>query len=208
MFYSIYIKPFFDRLFGIVGLIVVSPVILLIFLILVFQNKGQAFFVQSRPGKGERVFKLLKFKTMTDATDTSGKPLPDRDRITKVGQMVRSLSIDELPQLWNVLKGDMSLVGPRPLLLRYLPLYNEQQKRRHDVKPGITGWAQVNGRNAISWKERLDYDVWYVDNMSLALDMKIIFMTIRKVLFRENIDASTSTTMKSFDQYIQEQKSK
>ncbi len=162
-------------------------------------NRGTPFFIQSRPGKNEKVFNLLKFKTMRDAYDENGKPLPDKDRITPVGAWVRKLSLDELPQLINVLKGDMSLVGPRPLLVKYLPLYNDEQKRRHDVKPGITGWAQVNGRNAINWNKKFELDIWYVDNISVVLDVKIFYLTIVKVFKREGVNVDQNNTMTPFN---------
>ena len=161
-------------------------------------NRGTPFFIQSRPGKNEKIFKLIKFKTMRDAYDENGKPLPDKDRITPVGAWVRKLSLDELPQLINVIKGDMSLIGPRPLLVKYLPLYNNEQKRRHEVKPGITGWAQVNGRNAIDWDRKFQLDVWYVDHISLFLDMKILYLTFLKVIKREGINNGEEVTMKPF----------
>ena len=162
-------------------------------------NKGAgAFFVQERPGKDEKIFKLYKFKSMTDKRDADGNLLPDAERLTKVGKFIRKTSLDELPQLWNVLKGDMSFIGPRPLLIQYLPLYNDVQKRRHEVRPGITGWAQVNGRNAISWEEKFEHDVWYVDHISLPLDVKIVLKTIEKVFRREGISSETSTTMEPF----------
>lgn len=179
-------KSFFKRLldFCLVtcGLLLIWPVLLIVCIWLHFANKGAGqFFTQERPGKDGKIFKVIKFKTMTDERDDSGKLLPDAKRLTKVGRFVRSTSIDELPQLLNVLKGDMALIGPRPLLVRYLSLYNERQARRHEVRPGITGWAQVNGRNAISWEEKFDYDVWYVDHVSLWLDLKIVLLTIKKV---------------------------
>lgn len=165
-----------------------------------FANKGAgAFFTQDRPGKGGKMFKVIKFKTMTDERDADGNLLPDSERLTKVGKFVRSTSIDELPQLINVLKGDMSLIGPRPLLPQYLPLYSAEQARRHEVRPGITGWAQCHGRNAITWTEKFKLDVWYVDNISFATDLKVIFITIKKVLCREDINSATSATMEFFD---------
>lgn len=191
-------KYFFDFLIAFVLLIVFSPIILLIMIGLAFFNKGTPFFMQSRPGKNEKIFKLIKFKTMRDAYDDEGKPLPDKDRITPVGGWVRKLSLDELPQLINVVKGDMSLIGPRPLLVKYLPLYNNEQKRRHEVKPGITGWAQVNGRNAIDWNRKFQLDVWYVDHISLLLDLKIFYLTFLKVIKREGINNGNEVTMKSF----------
>lgn len=165
-----------------------------------FANKGAgAFFFQERPGKDCKIFKVVKFKTMTDERDSKGNPLPDADRLTKVGKFVRSTSIDELPQLWNVLKGDMSLIGPRPLLVQYLPLYSTEQARRHEVRPGITGWAQCHGRNAISWKKKFELDVWYVDNISFLTDCKVIFTTLKKVIGREDINSATSATMEPFN---------
>ena len=171
----------------------------LITLWLHFANKGAgAFFTQERPGKNGSIFKVIKFKTMTDERNANGDLLPDADRLTKVGRFVRSTSVDELPQLFNVLKGDMALIGPRPLLPQYLPLYSKEQARRHEVRPGITGWAQVNGRNAISWKKKFELDVWYVDHCSFSLDLKIIFLTIKKVFVREGISSDTSATMEPF----------
>lgn len=165
-----------------------------------FANKGAgAFFLQERPGLHGKIFKVIKYKTMTDERDAKGNLLPDADRLTRVGRFVRSTSIDELPQLINILKGDMSLIGPRPLLVQYLPLYSKEQARRHEVRPGITGWAQSHGRNAISWTEKFKLDVWYVDHISLMTDIKIIFITIKKVLFREDINSATSVTMEYFD---------
>ena len=165
-----------------------------------FANKGAgAFFFQDRPGKDARIFKLIKFKTMTDERDAEGNLLPDADRLTKVGSFVRSTSIDELPQMINVLKGDMSLIGPRPLLVQYLPLYSEEQARRHEVRPGISGWAQCHGRNTISWAQKFEYDVWYVDHCTLWTDIRIIFMTIRKVLMRKDINSASAATMEAFN---------
>jgi lipopolysaccharide/colanic/teichoic acid biosynthesis glycosyltransferase len=161
-------------------------------------NKGNAFFFQTRPGKNEKLFKVIKFKTMNDRKDKAGNLLPDEKRLTVAGKIIRKTSLDEIPQLINIIKGDMSLIGPRPLLVDYLPLYNEIQKRRHEVKPGITGWAQVNGRNAISWEQKFAYDIWYVDNISFLLDVKIFFMTIRKVFTLEGINSTTAATMEKF----------
>lgn len=181
-------------------LAVIWPILLVITIWLHFANKGAgAFFMQERPGKHGKVFKVIKFKTMTDERDADGNLLPDAERLTKVGRFVRSTSIDELPQLLNVLKGDMALIGPRPLLVQYLPLYDETQARRHEVRPGITGWAQVNGRNAISWAKKFELDVWYVDHCSLLLDLKIIFLTIKKVLVREGISQAGNATMEAFN---------
>ena len=180
-------------------LVVIWPILLVVTLWLHFANKGTgAFFMQERPGKGGKVFKVIKFKTMTDERDADGNLLPDADRLTNVGRFVRSTSIDELPQLINVLKGDMALIGPRPLLVQYLPLYSKEQARRHDVRPGITGWAQVNGRNAISWMKKFELDVWYVDHCSFLLDVKIIFLTIKKVFVREGISQEGQATMEFF----------
>ena len=197
-------KSFFKRLldFCLVtcGLLLIWPVLLIVCIWLHFANKGAgAFFTQERPGKDGKIFKVIKFKTMTDERDDSWKLLPDAKRLTKVGRFVRSTSIDELPQLLNVLKGDMALIGPRPLLVRYLSLYNERQARRHEVRPGITGWAQVNGRNAISWEEKFDYDVWYVDHISFWLDVKIILLTIKKVFVREGINKEGNATTEAFN---------
>ena len=196
-------KHFFKRLIDFIivfcVLVVIWPILLVVTLWLHFANKGTgAFFMQERPGKGGKVFKVIKFKTMTDERDADGNLLPDADRLTNVGRFVRSTSIDELPQLINVLKGDMALIGPRPLLVQYLPLYSKEQARRHDVRPGITGWAQVNGRNAISWMKKFELDVWYVDHCSFFLDVKIIFLTIKKVFVREGISQEGQATMEFF----------
>ena len=180
-------------------LAVIWPILLFVMLWLHFANKGTGiFFTQERPGKNGKIFKVIKFKTMTDKRDANGKLLSDAERLTKVGRFVRSTSVDELPQLFNVLKGDMALVGPRPLLPQYLSLYSKEQVRRHEVRPGITGWAQVNGRNAISWNKKFALDVWYVDHCSFLLDLKIIFLTIKKVFVREGISSDTSVTMEPF----------
>lgn len=180
-------------------LLIIWPILLLITIFLHFANRGAgAFFTQSRPGKNGKIFKVIKFKTMTDEKDANGKLLPDAQRLTKVGKFIRSTSLDELPQLINVLKGDMALIGPRPLLPEYLPLYSKEQARRHEVRPGITGWAQVHGRNAISWQEKFRLDVWYADHCSLAIDLKIIWLTIMKVVKREGISSATSATMEPF----------
>jgi undecaprenyl phosphate N,N'-diacetylbacillosamine 1-phosphate transferase len=199
-FYRLYFKRIMDFVFALVGLIILSPLFLILWIGLSIANKGAgAFFFQERPGKDERLFKVIKFKTMTDERDSDGNLLPDNERLTKIGRVVRSLSLDEIPQLINVLKGDMSLVGPRPLLVEYLPLYDEVQRRRHEVRPGMTGWAQVNGRNAISWQEKFAYDVWYVDHLSLSLDIKILLKTIEKVFKREGINSRDSATMEPFN---------
>ncbi len=195
--YITFFKRFLDFTLSLIGLIVVSPILILVWVLLMVANGG-AVFIQTRPGKGGKLFKVIKFKTMNDRRDGEGNLLPDSERITSVGRVVRSLSIDELPQLINVLKGDMSLVGPRPLLVQYLPLYSDRQARRHEVKPGMTGWAQVNGRNAISWEQKFEYDVWYVDNLSLWLDIKILFLTVKRVFFRDGINAGSDVTMEPF----------
>ena len=198
--YSHFFKRVVDFILVLLVLLVIWPILLIITIWLHFANKGAgAFFFQDRPGYKGKIFKVIKFKTMTDERDAEGNLLPDNDRITKVGSFVRSNSIDELPQLVNVLKGDLALVGPRPLLPQYLSLYNREQKRRHDVRPGITGWAQVNGRNTISWAEKFKLDVWYVDHISLALDIKIIFKTVMNVLARKDINQSAETTMEAFN---------
>lgn len=182
------------------ALIVLSVPLAIITLWLHFANKGAgAFFRQERPGKSGKIFRVVKFKTMTDERDEKGDLLPDADRITKVGRIVRSTSIDELPQLWNVLKGDMSLIGPRPLLVQYLPLYSSEQARRHEVRPGITGWAQCHGRNAISWPKKFELDVWYVDHISFLTDCKVVLTTLKKVIARDDINSATAATMETFN---------
>lgn len=195
-------KNFFKRLFdlsaAVVGFLLISPVFLIVLIGLYFANKGKPFFFQLRPGKDERLFQIIKFKTMTDGKDATGNLLPDAQRLTALGSFVRKTSLDEIPQLINVIKGDMSLIGPRPLLPQYLPLYNAVQKRRHEVRPGITGWAQVNGRNAISWEQKFEYDVWYVNHLSLALDVKILISTVKKVFVREGISAEGQATISVF----------
>ena len=197
--YKYFFKRLIDFIIVFCVLVVIWPILLIITLWLHFANKGAgAFFAQERPGKGGKVFKVIKFKTMTDERDADGNLLPDADRLTNVGRFVRSTSIDELPQLINVLKGDMALIGPRPLLVQYLPLYSKEQARRHDVRPGITGWAQVNGRNAISWTKKFELDVWHVDHCSFWLDVKIIFLTIKKVFVREGISQEGQATMEFF----------
>lgn len=194
------VKRALDFCIGLLVLLIIWPVLLLITVWLHFANKGAgAFFTQDRPGKDGKIFKVIKFKTMTDERDADGNLLPDAERLTKVGRFVRSTSIDELPQLINVLKGDMALIGPRPLLPQYLPLYSKEQARRHEVRPGITGWAQVNGRNAISWTKKFELDVWYVDHCSFPLDMKIVFLTIKKVFIREGISQEGQATMDFFN---------
>ncbi len=200
MLYRHFFKRFFDIVIASVGLIVLSPLFLILWIWLSIANKGAgAFFLQERPGKDEKIFKVIKFKTMNDRRDENGNLLPDSERLTTIGRWIRSLSLDEIPQLINVLKGDMSLIGPRPLLVQYLPLYDEVQRRRHEVRPGITGWAQVNGRNAISWQEKFEHDVWYVDHLSLSLDIKILLKTIEKVFKREGINSGTHVTMEPFN---------
>nr|WP_320990188.1 sugar transferase [Bacteroides sp.] len=197
--YCLLLKRFFDLSISLVIILFIWPILIFISLWLYFVNKGAgAFFLQERPGRHGKIFKVIKFKTMTDARDVEGNLLPDDKRLTKVGKFVRSTSIDELPQLINILKGDMSFIGPRPLLPQYLPLYNKEQARRHEVRPGITGWAQVNGRNAISWVRKFELDVWYVDHCSFFLDLKIFFLTIKKVFVRESISSDTSVTMEPF----------
>lgn len=191
-------KPIFDFILALIGFSLLSPLFVLTVICLFFANQGKPFFLQPRPGKNGRIFRVIKFKTMNDRKDKEGNLLPDADRLTAIGSFVRKTSLDEIPQLLNVIKGDMSLVGPRPLLVEYLPLYNAEQKRRHEVRPGITGWAQVNGRNAISWQQKFAYDVWYVDNLSFSLDVKIIWMTIMKVFKREGISAVGHVTVERF----------
>lgn len=193
------IKPFFDLLIALIVLILISPVLLVVIILLAIANDGKPFFFQKRPGKSGKIFSIVKFKTMTDATDVDGNLLPDADRLTRVGSFVRKTSIDEIPQLFNVLKGDMSIIGPRPLLPQYLTIYNAFQRRRHEVRPGITGWAQVNGRNAISWTKKFEYDVWYVENISFLLDLRIIFMTIKKVIISEGINTENMATTEPFN---------
>lgn len=197
--YATTLKPLLDFLAALLGLLVLSPVFLLVTLALAIANNGKPFFFQTRPGKDGRLFKIVKFKTMNDRKDANGLLLPDAARLTTVGRWVRKTSLDELPQLINVLKGDMSLVGPRPLLPEYLPLYNEAQRRRHEVKPGITGWAQVNGRNAISWEQKFELDVWYVEHVSLGLDIKILLKTVMKVFKREGISQEGQVTAERFE---------
>lgn len=190
--YKHFFKRFFDFWISLTALLVLSPVLIVITLWLIIANKGAgAFFTQERPGKDAKIFKVIKFKSMTDERDAEGKLLPNEKRLTKVGKFIRNYSIDELPQLINVLKGDMALIGPRPLMIRYLELYSPEQARRHEVRPGITGWAQVNGRNTITWTEKFKLDVWYVDNVSIILDVKIIFLTIKNVISRKDINSSS-----------------
>ena len=198
--YAHFFKRFFDFWISLIALICISPILLVVTIWLHFANKGAgAFFFQERPGKDGKIFKVIKFKTMTDERDAEGNLLPDEDRLTKAGKFVRSTSIDELPQLINVLKGDMALIGPRPLRVHYLPLYSPEQARRHEVRPGISGWAQCHGRNAISWSEKFMLDVWYVDHLSLWVDLKIIFITIKNVLMRKDINSAEAATMYPFN---------
>ncbi|MGB3145040.1 MAG: sugar transferase [Maribacter sp.] len=192
------IKRLLDFLVALVALLVAFPLLLIITLALYIVNQGKPFFTQQRPGKKGNIFKIVKFKSMTDQKDDEGNLLPDFERMTPLGKFIRNSSLDELPQLFNVLMGDMSFVGPRPLLVSYLPLYNTEQKKRHNVRPGITGWAQVNGRNAISWDKKFEYDLWYVEHISFSLDVKIFFMTLKKVFKRADISASDNTTMERF----------
>ncbi len=198
--YNHFFKRLIDFTIALMALVCLSPILLIVIVWLHFANKGAgAFFTQERPGKDAKIFRVIKFKTMTDERDAEGKLLPDAQRLTKVGRIVRSTSMDELPQLFNVLKGDMALIGPRPLLVKYLPLYTPIQMRRHEVRPGITGWAQVNGRNAITHTKKFEYDVWYVDHLSLALDIKIIWKTIYNVLHRKDISTEGEATAPTFD---------
>ena len=196
--YKNFIKPAIDFVLALVGFLFLSPVFVLVTIGLFFANDGKPFFFQLRPGKDGKIFKIIKFKTMTDKKDENGNLLPDADRLTKIGSFVRKTSLDEIPQLLNVIKGDMSLVGPRPLLPKYLELYNDFQRRRNEVKPGITGWAQVNGRNSISWEKKFEYDVWYVDNVSFLLDVKILIMTVLKVVKSEGINEQGQATSNEF----------
>lgn len=193
-----YIKRILDIISSLLAIIILSPLLGMLTVIGAFEMKGNPFFTQERPGKDEKIFKLVKFRTMTNAKDKDGNLLSDADRLTKYGKFLRNTSLDELPELFNILKGDMSVIGPRPLLVKYLPRYNQHQHRRHEVKPGLSGWAQVNGRNAISWEEKFELDVEYVDNYSLSMDVKILFMTILNVLKRDGISSETSATMEEF----------
>jgi len=197
--YRLFFKRFLDILIAIIVLTVTAPIIIIAFFVLGFQNNWNVFFFQERPGFRQKAFKIIKFKTMTDSKDANGKLLPDNQRITKSGKIIRKLSIDELPQLINVLKGDMSLIGPRPLLFKYIPLYSDEQLTRHSVRPGITGWAQVNGRNSISWKKKFDFDIYYVDHLSFILDLKILWMTFIKVVKTEGVNQSDNRPMLPFN---------
>lgn len=197
--YKLFFKRLLDFILALIGLLLISPIFIIVYLILFFANQGKPFFFQERPGKNGMIFKIIKFKSMNDRKDASGKLLPDAERLTKAGSFVRKTSLDEIPQLINVLKGDMSLIGPRPLRIYYLPLYSKEQSRRHLVRPGITGWAQVNGRNAISWTKKFELDVWYVDNVSFLLDLKIILLTVKKVFVREGISKEGHVTTEPFN---------
>lgn len=197
--YKLFFKRFFDLILSLVGFIILIPIFVFITIYLFFANNGKPFFFQKRPGKNEKIFSIIKFKSMNDNKNSNGDLLPFEKRITKVGTFIRKYSLDEIPQLINVIKGDMSLIGPRPLLIEYLSLYNDEQKRRHLIRPGITGWAQVNGRNAISWKEKFKYDIWYVNNVSIALDIKIIILTIKKVIKKEGVNQSDKLNAEYFN---------
>ncbi|WP_312172726.1 sugar transferase [Chryseobacterium sp.] len=197
--YKNLLKRVIDFLIAFSGLILLSPVFLIVLVVLYFQNDGKPFFFQRRPGLNEKMFNIIKFKTMTDKKDSKGNYLPDADRLTPMGSFIRQTSLDEIPQLINVLKGDMAIIGPRPLLPQYLPLYNESQKRRHEVRPGITGWAQVNGRNAISWTKKFELDVWYIDHVSFLLDCKIVLLTVKKVFKKEGINKEGQATTEAFN---------
>lgn len=196
--YRLLLKRLIDFFVAIMGILLLAPVILILIILLFIANNGKPFFFQKRPGKGGRVFNIVKFKSMNDKKNVNGELLPFDQRITRTGAFIRKYSLDEIPQLFNVLRGDMSLVGPRPLLVKYLPLYNDFQKRRHDVKPGITGWAQVNGRNTISWNEKFKLDVWYTENVSLKTDVKILVLTAKKVFFKEDINSGENINMPTF----------
>lgn len=201
--YKNFIKRIFDFILALFGLIVLSPLFIMVVIGLYLANNGKPFFFQTRPGKDGKLFRIIKFKTMNDKKDAGGNLLPDAERLTSIGSFVRKTSLDEIPQLINVIKGDMSLIGPRPLLPQYLELYNDFQRRRNEVKPGITGWAQVNGRNAISWEKKFEYDVWYVDHISFLLDLKILFLTIKKVFIREGISQEGQATAEEFKGNLQ-----
>ena len=196
--YSTFLKRLCDILVSLIGLMILSPVFLFIMVVLFFSNNGKSFFFQERPGKNGTIFNIIKFKTMNDKKDEHGEFLPFDKRVTKIGLFIRKYSLDEIPQLINVVKGDMSIVGPRPLLVQYLPLYNETQKIRHHVRPGITGWAQVNGRNAIDWEKKFELDVWYVQHLSLALDLKILVLTAKKVILKDGVNSSENLNMPPF----------
>ncbi|AXT55055.1 sugar transferase [Aquimarina sp. AD1] len=197
--YRYFFKRVFDFSISLMLLICIGPIFLVLIIFLAIANNGKPFFVQKRPGKSEKIFSIIKFKTMNDLKDPEGNLLPDNERMTTVGTFVRKTSLDEIPQLINVLKGDMSLIGPRPLIIEYLPVYNETQKKRHNVRPGITGWAQVNGRNSITWKKKFEYDVWYVENCSFLLDLRILGLTLKKVVKKEDVNLSKELTSEWFD---------
>ena len=196
--YKIFFKPLLDFVLSFLGLIISSPIFLIVFIALLLANKGKVFFLQKRPGKNEEIFKIIKFRTMNDKKDAHGNLLPDEERLTTIGKLVRKTSLDEIPQLINVLLGNMSLIGPRPLLPEYLPLYNDFQKKRHLIKPGITGWAQINGRNAVEWEKKFIFDVWYVENLSFLLDLQIMFLTLKKVLKLEGVNREGEATNIAF----------
>ena len=196
--YKIFFKPLLDFVLSLLGIIITSPIFLIVFIALLFANKGKVFFLQKRPGKNEEIFKIIKFRTMNDKKDAHGNLLPDEERLTTIGKLVRKTSLDEIPQLINVLLGNMSLIGPRPLLPEYLPLYNDVQKKRHLIKPGITGWAQINGRNAVEWEKKFMFDVWYVENLSFLLDLQIMFLTLKKVLKLEGVNREGEATNIAF----------
>ncbi|MCI3936490.1 sugar transferase [Chryseobacterium aahli] len=198
MLYRKYLKRAFDFFVAFLGLVILSPVFIIVVIGLYFANDGKPFFLQKRPGLNEKIFNIIKFKTMNDKKDKQGNYLPDSERLTPIGSFIRQTSLDELPQLINVLKGDMSLIGPRPLLPQYLSLYNESQKRRHNIRPGITGWAQVNGRNAISWTMKFELDIWYIDNVSFTTDCKVMFLTLKKVIKKEGINQAQQATVEAF----------
>lgn len=197
--YKHFFKRLFDFFIALIGLIILSPVFIFVTIGLYFANDGKPFFFQARPGLNERIFKIIKFKTMNDKRDSNGALLSDAERLTSIGSFVRRTSLDEIPQLINVLKGDMAIIGPRPLLIQYLPLYDDKQRRRHEVRPGITGWAQINGRNAISWTKKFELDVWYVDHVSFLTDLKVFFTTFKKVFKREGISADGHVTIEPFN---------
>lgn len=196
--YKDYFKPFFDYLVSLLGILILSPIFIVVLIALLISNKGNVFFLQKRPGKNEKIFKIIKFRTMNDKKNLNGDLLPDSERLTLLGKVIRKTSLDEIPQLINVLKGDMSLIGPRPLLPEYLSLYNEIQKKRHEAKPGITGWAQINGRNAVEWNKKFEFDVWYVENLSFLLDLQIMFLTLKKVIHLEGINREGEATNIAF----------
>ena len=196
--YKFFLKRVIDFLIALIGLVLLSPVFIVVMVLLYFANQGKPFFLQARPGLNEKIFNIIKFKTMNDKKDGQGNYLPDSERLTRIGSFIRQTSLDELPQLINVLKGDMALIGPRPLLPQYLSLYNESQKRRHNIRPGITGWAQVNGRNAISWTMKFELDIWYIDHVSFATDCKVMFLTLKKVIKKEGINQADQATVEAF----------